>query len=157
MKPARRGLAVRIADRLPEPLLAAPERVFLNVAVALIGAAAFWPPVGSVITDNWYNEVRWSWGGIMVLAGLFSLHGMFRDDPVTERTGALALLVGSWMYATTLAVVNGWGGIVPILIFYGIGVAKLIRLIRSTAYAQTRRASLHALDEQQGGQGPGAD
>lgn len=157
MKPARRGLAVRIADRLPEPLLASPERVLLNVAAVVIGAASYWPPAGSVIATEWYDEVRWSWGGIMVLAGLFSLHGMFSDDPVTERTGALALMVGSWMYATTLAVVTGWGGIVPILIFYGIGVAKLIRLIRSTAYAQTRRASLHVLDEQQRGRGPGAD
>lgn len=150
MTPPRRGLAQRIAGLLPEPLLAAPERVLLNVAVVLIAVSALWPPPGSLV-DSWPRWLLFEWIGLMVIGGTFNLYAMWTGNRMTERVGALSLWAGAWYYAFDLIFERGWMGTIPALIFIFIGLAKAVRLLRSTAFAELYRQDLHRRDTEQNG------
>jgi hypothetical protein len=138
VKKTRRGLAQRLAVRLPERLLASPERVLLNVACVLIGISGLIPPEGSAVA-SWAPFILLNWAGVMIMGGGLSLHGTLTDSRISERVGSLAVWIGGWFYAASLCVDRGTAGTIPALIFFFLGTAAALRLLRSVAFQQRAR------------------
>jgi hypothetical protein len=134
----RRGWSLRLAEKLPEPLLAAPERVALNLAMILIGISFMWPPPGSAV-DSLPDLVARGLASLFVLGGALSLHSMWTDVRYTERAGALALALACFVYAGVIIDFRGITGLATILLFIFVALSKVVRWIRSTAFEQTVR------------------
>lgn len=123
--------AVRMAEGLPLPLLANPERIFLNAAAVLIGALALIPPPGSII-GLWPKGFAFCWSMVMIVAGLSAVHGAWTDYRRTERFGALLFAFGSFTFGAS-AFVYGWRGSLVGVLFIFLAFAKVVRWVRSKA------------------------
>lgn len=134
----RRGCVQRLADRLPEPLLANPERVALNVAAVVIGLAAMIPPPGSSL-DRMADWLATAVGALFIAGGCLSLHASWTGTRYTERVGALAYALACIIYVAQLLYQNGSSATAPAVIFGGVAVAKLLRWVRSVAYEKYAR------------------
>lgn len=121
-----------LAHRLHPKLLAAPERVFINIAVALVGLSGFFARPGTAL-DRWPDWIQYEWSVSMIVGGLATLHGYWFDYSPSERMGASLVAIGSAMYGFQFIAAYGARGIIPALMFFGIACAKVLRLIRSAA------------------------
>jgi hypothetical protein len=129
--PWAQRVAVRVSLHIPEPLLAGPERVFINLAAILMGLTAFGPPKGSVPAE-WPVWFQVEWGVAMVVAGLAALHGTWTNYRPSERLGAGLFAICALVYAVT-AIDLGRRGTFVFVIFGALSVAKVVRIIRSLA------------------------
>jgi len=141
-------IALWLSARIPQPLLAAPERVLINVACVLIGAAALVAERPGSLLQVWPWWVAAEWAVIMASGGLAVLVGYWMRQSSQwalwvslERVGYLAILLAAALYGVGVIVVFGWSGFFSGAIYLGIAAAKLIRLITSTA------ARAHLLQE----------
>jgi presenilin-like A22 family membrane protease len=130
--PRGQRIALRLSRHLPEPLLAQPERIFINVAAILLGLAALVPPPGG-IADQWPYWFRLEWAGAMVLAGVAAVHGTWTGYRPTERLGAGLFSLGAAAYGLQAAITYDWGATGTVLIFVFLSLAKALRVIRSLA------------------------
>lgn len=141
---------------LPAVVMAAPERIFLKFAVAVIGVGLL---VGAGSPDSTLAEFP-TWaiyelGITFLLGGSCALIGIVRSSRALERFGLAATGFASVMYAFGIAVLYGTSRYPGIVIFSGLALACLTRLLVSTAAAKVLLATqAHAyvrsadLDEQ---------
>lgn len=134
----RRGWSVRLAGHLPEPLLAAPERVLVNLAVVLIGASSLVPPPGSVI-EAMPMFLRINFAFLYIIGGVCGLHGHWTDTRFTERVGALAIGLGSLVYIIESVEQRSWAATAVAVIFTAIALASAVRWLRATAFERQVR------------------
>lgn len=125
-----------MAKFLPQPLAAAPERVLINFACAVVGLARL---VSTSQSNLWPAEVGNAWATLMFLGGLAALIGYWRGSgrqlPASslERVGYLTIGLAALAYAVALIIEYGWSGAFVGAIFIGIAAAKAIRLVVSSA------------------------
>lgn len=127
-----RLLTLRVAKRLPEPLLASPERIFVNVAAILIGCAGLWPPPGSPV-DAWPQVVQYEWAVSMMVGGYAALHGAWTGYRRSERLGAALFAFCAFQFAIQVVHLAGLRGLVTTTLFVLLAAAKVVRIIRSVA------------------------
>jgi hypothetical protein len=125
---------LRLAMRLPLQVVASPERVVLNYAFILIGLVAFESSkeVGGAIS-LWPLWIRLGWGLCMIVGGASVLFGMFRHSVTVERLGYLLIAPASVVYAVSVLSFRGWSGVPVFLIFLSVALAKVIRLVITSA------------------------
>lgn len=121
-----------LARFIPEPLLASPERVAVNLAAVVLGVAALWPPPGGV-ADQWPTWFRVEWSLGMALAGLAGLYGTWTSYRPAERLGAGLFALCATAYAAQASYSFGITVISTVTLFGLLVVAQLLRLIRSLA------------------------
>ena len=132
----RRGAhALRFVRRLPAAFVSAPERVVLNAAFVLVGFSGIIPPRGNVL-DAMPQFLLVSWALSMMVGGSSVLYGMFRGSRSAERLGYILIAYGALVYGLFTLGVRGLVGIPIGILFIGICIAKIIRLIISSAERQ---------------------
>lgn len=124
--------ALQVSRYVPEPLLAQPERVFINLAAILLGVSALWPPPGSV-ADHWPSWFRLEWALAMVVGGAAALHGTWTGYPLTERLGAGLFACAALAFGSQAWLSFGWAGTGTTMIFVALASAKCLRIMRSLA------------------------
>lgn len=134
-------VALRLSLRVPEPLLAQPERVFINVAAIVLGFAALWPPPDS-IASVWPDWFRLEWAAAMILGGMAALHGTWTGYRLTERLGAALFACGAAVWAVQAWLLFGLAALGPVLIFAFLAAAKTLRVLRSLATSAVIAESL---------------
>lgn len=144
--PFAQRAALRLAKHVPEPLLAYPERVVVNLAAIIMGIAALWPPRGGV-ADLWPDWFAYEWSAAMVIAGLAALHGTWTGYRPSERLGAGLFAVGAAVFAVTAAVYFGFSATATATLFGLLSLAKLIRLVRSLAVSAQITTAIREHDE----------
>lgn len=124
---------------LPQRVAAAPERILLNTAVALIGLAALvglavgTGPRPSSLLTLWPGWLSWEWAAAMLAGGSCALVGYLRGRRSTERFGYLLTLAAAALYGVSVLVVFEVHGIFSAVIYLGIACAKAIRLAVTSA------------------------
>lgn len=129
-----------LATALPEPIAKAPERVLINVCVALIGVAALISERPGSLLALWPWWIAVEWAIVMVAGGVCALTGYWKRQTSRwevwgslERVGYLAILLASGLYGVGVFVVFGWQGAFSGAIYLGITCAKAVRLVVSSA------------------------
>lgn len=122
-----------LVQRVPEPILASPERVLINFACILIGTAAFVGARPGSLLALWPRWVAYEWAFAMLLGGTFALVGFWRHRRSIARLGYLLICVASLVYGIGVLVVFGGQGVASGVIFLGIAVAKALRLVLGSA------------------------
>lgn len=154
MRSTRRGrLLLWVVDRIPDPVLAAPERVLLAFVSVLIALTAVAPPPGSIL-ERWSWPSLVGWAAIMCFGGGASLLCLWTLARRQERFGAVALAVGWGIYGGAVWNAFGTARLFTVLVFSAVALAWIVRWLRSTAYADyilVHRAA-HRQEQQ-----PGAD
>lgn len=124
---------------LPERVAAAPERVLINAAMALIGISTL---LGLALGDGprpasllaiWPAWLSYEWASAMLLGGLCALVGYLRHRRTTERFGYLLIGIASTLYAASAVRVFGWHALFTAVLFLGIACSKAIRLLVTSA------------------------
>lgn len=121
-----------LVRHIPEPILASPERVFLNFACALLGAAALVSEPQQLLA-LWPWWAVYEWAAALFLGGVFALVGYWREKRPLARLGYLLLMMSCAIYGVAVLIVFGWDGVRTGVIFLGIAVAKFVRLLLGTA------------------------
>lgn len=130
-----------LANLVPEPVAAAPERVLINVVCVLVGLAVLISRNSSL----WPQPVARAWAAAMICGGLAVIVGYwnsYRDQSrrwagSLERVGYLAILLAGLAYGVQVIVAYGWRGLPVGAVFLGIAAAKAIRLLVSSAARDT--------------------
>lgn len=141
-------LGMKLLYRLPEVLLAAPERVFLAVAMFLVG-------VGIVVNEVTERLPISALPTLIVLelaasfmvGGFCSLYGMHSKKRSIERLGLASTAFAAVSYAAVLAVLYGWPAIFSVLIFLALAGAKVLRLLVSHATQVVTQRVVYNSDE----------
>ncbi len=123
---------IKLIRRLPLHMVATPERVILNVAFILVGVAGIFPPRGNVL-EAMSTSILIIWATGMIFGGSAILFGLFRNRRPMERVGYLLVSISCGLYATYTLIERGLVGLPIALVFYGIALVKLLRLIISSA------------------------
>jgi hypothetical protein len=132
---------VKVASRLPAPLLANPERLVINYMMIMMGIACLFPDTAFPTIDRWSDWYQYEWAIGAIIGGSAALHGAYADARASERLGCTVVAICSFTFGVSLLHTNGWAAGLVVLIVFGITVAKLLRLLRSSAYDATLRAS----------------
>lgn len=131
-----------VAGHIPQPILAAPERVLINVACVLIGATALVAERPGSLLELWPAGFPETWALTIALGGTAALVGHFAGDraarhtwatPV-ERLGYLLILIASVVYGVGVFVEFGWQGAFSGLFYLMVAFAKAARLLVTSAY-----------------------
>lgn len=130
-------LVLRVAARIPRPMLESPERMLINAACVLLGVGALLdmvsdPPRIDSLPSVWPATVTLGWATLMIVGGLSALWGQTTTNRVADRAGAFALAGGCAFYGVNLLLIFD-GRALSSVIFFGIALAKVVRLIRSAA------------------------
>lgn len=133
-------LSLWLSGHVPQPILAAPERVLINFSCVLIGVAALVKERPGSLLEVWPWWVATEWAVIMTFGGLAVLVGFWmrqrsrRELWVSlERVGYLAIFLAAALYGVGVIVVFGWAGFFSGVLYLGIAAAKLLRLVTSTS------------------------
>lgn len=136
----RERLIRSIAEALPRPLAAAPERVLINFACILIGVAGLVAErPGSLLTLwPWWVAVEWALvmagGGLAALVGYWNRQTSQREIwGSLERVGYLAIFLAAVLYGVGVIVVFGWSGFFSGVVYLGIAGAKFVRIVVSVS------------------------
>lgn len=149
----RAHLSAWLLDHIPERVAAAPERVLINAACALIGLATL---VGLLVGDGprpssllalWPAWLSYEWAAAMILGGACALAGYMRGRRSVERIGYMVLGAATTLFAISALIVFGWRGVFVAVLYLGIAASKLIRLLVTSA----ARASVLRHGREQGG------
>lgn len=135
---SRREWLSRLAAILPVPVAAAPERVLINCLCVLVGLSVL---ISGGNPRLWTREFAVAWSVVMIAGGVATLVGFWRniiDRPLAwanslERVGCLALFLATVPYGLRLIYVYGILGIPVGSAFVLIGIAKIVRLLTSSA------------------------
>jgi hypothetical protein len=122
---------------LPEVVMTAPERIFLKFAVAMVGLGILLSGSrpGSIFAGL-PRFVVLELGVTFVLGGTAALAGIVSNRRALERLGLAATAFASASYAVTVALLSGWQAATTIVIFIGLAMAALTRLLVSSAAAR---------------------
>lgn len=147
-----------VASKIPQRLLAAPDRVLINFALLLIGFQAFsMQRVGTPLGD-WPNWLRVEWAIGMTLAGMLTLYGHWVRQRIPERVGNGLAIIGCLLYSAQILLdFHGQRGTVSAVIFIFIAIAKGVWLIRSIAYTSTASHHLEGWSFREGEWEPPSD
>jgi hypothetical protein len=118
---------------IPEPIMAAPERVLINFACVLIGIGGLAGARPGSLLALWPRWVSLEWSVAMLIGGACALTGFWLGKRPLARLGYMLIGVASAVYAIGLAVVFGLQGLAPVLIFLGLAIAKFVRLVVGSA------------------------
>jgi CHASE2 domain-containing sensor protein len=132
---------VKVADRLPEPVLANPERLVINFIMIVLGIMCLSPETVFPTVERWSDWYQYEWAVAAIIGGCAALHGAYRDARPSERLGCTMVAICSFTLGVSMLHTNGWAAGLVALIIFGITAAKILRLIRSLAYDATLRAS----------------
>ena len=146
LRDKRDGWVVRLAGLIPHPILANPERILINVACVLIGIAALWPPPDSLFAV-WGPEFAIFWGTSIIVGGIAGIAGHITGYRPFDRLGALAVGGASFVFSGGLLWEFGFARISTAIIFFCLGVAKLVRLLRSISIRVAIERHLRELDD----------
>jgi hypothetical protein len=122
-----------IVDRMPKVLIQDTERVVLNVATGSIGVTsllALREP--GTIAEVLSIPLLVLWSVTLILGSIFVLIGMTKSFRVVERAGLMLTSIGCATYASALFSVGGVRAQIIGIVFIGIALAKVIRLIVSS-------------------------
>lgn len=127
------SLALRMVRKLPVVFVNSPERVVLNFAFILIGVSGFFANRPGSVMSEWPTWVLAAWGLSMSVGGASVLLGMFRNLTSVERLGYVLVAPACAIYGVTTLVTRGAIGGPLALIFLGLALSKVIRMVISTA------------------------
>lgn len=136
---SRGWLVQRLATTLPRKIAEAPERVLINVAVAIIGLAALTTESPGSLLAVWPDGFDVTWALAMTLGGGFAVVGYWNNlrhrwANSLERLGYLLILLASVVYGVGVIVAFGWQGLAAGVLYLMIAFAKLVRLLVTSAY-----------------------
>ena len=137
---------MKVAHQLPDAVLANPERLVLNVFMMLMGLACLHPDTVFPTVESWSDWYQYEWALGMVLGGGAALHGAITESRPSERLGCSVVAICTLTYAVSVLHVNGSKAFLVFLIFFGVALAKVFRLIRSLAVDATLRAHREVRD-----------
>ncbi len=130
---------------LPEVVMTAPERIFLKFAVAMVGVGILLNGSRSGgVFANLPRFVVLELGVTFVLGGASALAGIILHRRALERLGLAATAFASASYALTVSLLFGWRAATSAIIFVGLMLAALTRLLVSSAASRV----LVAVEEQ---------
>lgn len=122
-----------LVEHIPTPILDSPERVFLNFACIVIGIGGLFGAEPGSLLAFWPRWVAYEWSVGMVVGGTCALIGYWNGKRPLARLGYLLIAITSLIFATTSAVVFGWDGLRVAAIFFGMALAKTVRLLVGSA------------------------
>jgi hypothetical protein len=130
----RRERAIRwLVRHIPEPILAAPERVLINFACLLIGLSAILAvPPGSLLA-TWPHWAALEWASAMMIGGGCALYGYWFGRRSAARLGYMLIGFAAFVYAVAVLLAFGRRGLGVVLIWLAIAAAKGIRLLVGSA------------------------
>lgn len=129
-----RGRVVHwLVRHIPEPLMAAPERVLINFACLLIGISGLIAVRPGSLLALWPRWVAYEWAAAMLVGGACALFGYWTGRISVARLGYLLICFASLTYGVAVLVVFGKQGAATGVIFLGIAVAKALRLLLGSA------------------------
>jgi CHASE2 domain-containing sensor protein len=132
---------VKVANRLPAPVMANPERLSINYMMIILGLMCLDPTPVFPTVAAWSNWYQYEWAAASILGGCAALHGAYRDARPSERLGCTVVAICSFTFGVSMLHTSGiQAGMVAAFVFT-ITLAKILRLIRSLAYDATLRAS----------------
>jgi CHASE2 domain-containing sensor protein len=132
---------VKVANRLPEPVMANPERLSINYMMIILGIMCLDPTPVFPTVAAWSDWYQYEWAVASILGGCAALHGAYRDARPSERLGCTVVAICSFTFGVSMLHTSGiQAGMVAAFVFT-ITLAKILRLIRSLAYDATLRAS----------------
>jgi hypothetical protein len=123
----------RIVTWIPRPLAAAPERIVINFACVCIGISAFTAAKPGSLLTLWPRWVVMEWALAMVIGGSCALVGYWKGTRSIERLGYMLIGAASTVYAVAVVIVFGWQGVTTAIIYTGIAISKLVRLLVGSA------------------------
>ena len=132
-----RTFAMRVLHYVPAPVAEAPERVLVNYACIMIGAAGLVAVRPGSLLELWPPWIAYEWAAAMFFGGLCALVGYLRGKLSLERLGYFLIAIACTAYAVAVLVVFDGSGIFPALIYAAIAVAKVIRLFVTSVTRQT--------------------
>jgi CHASE2 domain-containing sensor protein len=132
---------VKVADRLPAPVLANPERLVINYMMIILGIMCLDPTPVFPTVAAWSAWYQYEWAVASIVGGLAALHGAYRDARPSERLGCIMVGITSFTFAVSMLYTSGLAAGMVAAFIFGITAAKILRLIRSLAYDATLRAS----------------
>jgi len=124
-------LSERVVCRAPGPLVQDPERLFLNFLFLLFGLLALIYRPGS-IRQLWPMWVQYEWAAVMCIGGALSLYGLWKHTPI-YRIGHVLSGFACLVYGIAILVVFGGHGVGTGIIFLGMGLMKVWRLVVDSA------------------------
>lgn len=143
-RPGRERWSVKIANRLPVPVLANPERLSINYMMIILGIMCLDPTPVFPTVAAWSNWFQYEWAIASIVGGCAALHGAYRDARPSERLGCIVVAICSLTFGVSMLHTSGGAaGLVSAFVF-SITLAKVLRLIRSLAYDATLRAAREA-------------
>lgn len=117
---------------IPPVVAAAPERILINAACVLIGIGSVTPAAGSLLA-LWPRWLAFEWGAAMMVGGALTLVGIVRQKLGPERAGMVLIMLCTFFFALDAVLTIHLRALPTALIFLGITLAKLVRLILSSA------------------------
>jgi hypothetical protein len=123
----------RLVAHIPRPLAAAPERVLINFACILIGFSALTTERPGSLLTLWPRWVAYEWAGAMFLGGGCALLGYWLGNRSVERLGYMLIGAAATVYAIGVIIVFGWQGVTTGILYIGIALSKLVRLLVGSA------------------------
>lgn len=123
----------RLVAAIPRPLAAAPERVLINFACICIGLSALTTARPGSLLELWPRWVVIEWAVAMAIGGSCALFGYWKGTRSVERLGYMLIGVACTIYAVGVVIVFGWQGVTTAIIYTGIAVSKLVRLLVGSA------------------------
>lgn len=126
--------ASRLLRYIPEWLAQEPERVLINAACVIIGIMALSrDPRPDSVLAQWPAFIRVEWGLAMSVGGGLVLYGYIRNKRASGRVGLLAVASASLFYVGASSMSFGLDRFLVAVIFLFIALAKLLRLLVSSA------------------------
>jgi hypothetical protein len=133
--PETRGERVinRLVGWIPRPLAEAPERVIVNFACILIGISALTAARPGSLLELWPRWVAYEWAVAMLIGGTCALAGHWKSARSVERLGYMLLGAACTIYGVGVIVVFGLQGVTTGIIYLGLSLSKLTRLLVGSA------------------------
>jgi hypothetical protein len=131
----------KVATLVPLPLAMAPERVLVNVACILLGLTSLVIDQPGSLDAVWPEGVVTTWAILMIIGGASSTVGYWNYPrrgwarPL-ERMGYASLFLATSVYGIGVILEFGIQGLFAGLIYLGIALSKVIRLVMTSAYRQ---------------------
>lgn len=81
----------------------------------------------------WPWWIAYEWAAAMLVGGGCALVGYWKGSRSTERLGYMLIGAAATVYAVGVVIVFGWQGVTSAVLFVGIALSKLVRLLVGSA------------------------
>lgn len=135
----RDRLLLWLVAHIPTPVLVAPERVLIQVAVIVIGLTGVTVARPGSLVDLLPTWLVYEWAATLLIGGVASMAGHWRGHRRLDRMGSWLLIIGASTYAVGVLLTGGLRATTAAVIYLGIAGAAATRLlVGSAAWAKVR-------------------